>query len=60
MDEQSEVIENKSGKRIFSIEQTLPEEDYTLHFPNGQTKQIKGKVAQFDPDFHKAFGDRAG
>ncbi|MGA2507266.1 MAG: hypothetical protein ABSF80_07305 [Chitinispirillaceae bacterium] len=55
MGESFKVIENTSGKRIFSIAQALPEEDYTLHFPNGQTKQIKGKVAQFDPDFNKAF-----
>ena len=57
MDEYYKVSENKSGARVLSFYQMNPEEDYTLHFPNGRTKQIKGKVAQFDPDFHKAFSN---
>lgn len=57
MTEPDKVVENRTGKRIFSIEQTLPKEDYTLYFSNGMTKQVKGEVAQFDPDFHKAFSE---
>jgi hypothetical protein len=55
MEEMFKVVDNKTGQRIFSIVQAQPDEDYTLYFPDGRTKQMKGKVARFDPDFNKAF-----
>jgi hypothetical protein len=59
MEEMFKVVDNKTGQRIFSIVQAHPEEDYVLFFPDGRTKQMKGKVARFDPDFNRAFTTEA-